>query len=287
MAGFLAVLLALTLAPLPALAGFQMTKAQYDEITSLASDVEKALEAGGVSKEESKVAGKVIQASLIASYSKGRTNAEANQAAAPVLDAFMVQPGASQRELTDAEYREVETSKAVIRDLIKDGLRPDTFDAAMVTAEKAMTKNLRAGEGRQSDIDGVRETAAQVTRPFFFLPPVTDPESPFHTDPPVFAESPAPRHSASSAPPPPADPLLNADPDSITATSDDGRVIVGKPDGEGGTGMTVTEFTPETGGDANNRGNSSTRTGSDNGKKDEKPKPSSSSSSSSGGGHHK
>ena len=283
-AGVLALALAVTLLPRPALAGYQLTAAQQAHITQATSTVGAALVNGGTSPQDADMAVRAIRASLTASYSRGLSEAEADKAAGPILNAYLKPQTANQpRELTDGEQSGLAAVKDELRQALGPKLLPPDAEAVAHTAVKTV-QQIDAYDTGESKLKAVGE----VVVPFLDLANLTDPESPWYGGPIVVKENAPPPAAASAAPP--EDPSANVDPDAITATSDDGRVIVGKPEGDGSTSMTVIEEDLNAG-QNNNSGNTKNRTGSDDGKKDKDKQPNNSgggnSSNHSGGGHHK
>jgi hypothetical protein len=273
----------------PAHAEFRLTRAQHEYVTRMANEVKAVLELGGKPQEVRNNVALAVQASLIASYARGLDQKKAEAEAEILLKPFYANPGATQRELGQLDALIIERTQAGVRAVVDPRLSPKYGDAVVFTVGAAAQSTLEKWE-TPTGLPGeaVSFLTEAATTAFRDLPPRSDPNSPFHHDEVLVASDPAPQPSVSSAPPP-ADPMQNADPDAITATTDDGRVIVGKPEGDGSTSMTVTEENLNAG-QNNNSGNTKNRTGSDDGKKDEKnnnQKNDSGSGNSNGGGHHK
>ena len=177
--------------------------------------------------------------------------------------------------------------------IVAPRLTPKHGDAVVYTVVNAARLNLQQSDSDEDAVDASVKVTKIAQDTFGHLPPLTDPNSPFHTDPiAVQGDAPPVQASTASAPPslqvnPNVDSTVNAD-GSITERSfgSNGQVITrtrypggpadppwddaNQPQPTASSGATQLDVLEEdlNAGQNNNSGNTKNRTGSDDGKKD-------------------
>jgi hypothetical protein len=125
-----------------------LTPAQEASIRDEMTGLGQMLVSGGKSPQEAKLAANAVGLCLGAAYGYGLSRAEAEAVCGEVLDAFIIQPGATHYELTPDDRAWISTKILGWSSELSLLLEPDQLAAAQSTMQACLEGYMRRGEER-------------------------------------------------------------------------------------------------------------------------------------------
>ena len=128
--------------------GQPLTPAQEASIREEMTALAPVLVVGGKTQQEAKLATHAVGTCIGAAYSHGLTRQQADRVCGLVLDAFIIQPGATHYELTPDDRAWLATKVLGWTGELSAVLDPDGVDAVRSTMQACLEGHLERGESR-------------------------------------------------------------------------------------------------------------------------------------------
>jgi hypothetical protein len=125
-----------------------LTPAQEASIREEMTGLGQMLVAGGKSPQEAKLAANAVGLCLGAAYGYGLSRAEAEAVCGEVLDAYIIQPGATRHDLTADDRAWISAKILGWSSELSLLLEPDQLAAAQSTMQACLEGYMRRGEER-------------------------------------------------------------------------------------------------------------------------------------------
>ena len=128
--------------------GQPLTPAQEASIREEMAALGAILVGGGKTQQEAKLAGHAVGTCIGAAYSHGLTRQQADRVCGLVLDAFIIQPGATFYQLTPDDRAWLSTKVLSWTDELSAVLDPDGVGAVQSTMQACLEGHMERGESR-------------------------------------------------------------------------------------------------------------------------------------------
>ena len=149
----LAALATLTIAWAPAVPEAKpLTPTQEASIRDEMAGLGAVLVSGGKSQQEARLATHAVGTCIGAAYSYELTRQQADRVCGLVLDAFVIQPGATSYQLTPDDRAWVSAKVVSWTDEVAAVLDPDEVEAVSSTMQACLESQLERGENREDSV---------------------------------------------------------------------------------------------------------------------------------------
>ena len=146
--------------------GQPLTEAQEASIREEMAGLGAVLVAGGKTPQEAQLAAHAVGTCIGTGYSYGLTRRQADRVCGLVLDAFIIQPGATFYQLTPDDRAWLTAQVLGWTDRLSKALEPDQLDAVRSTMHACLESYMERGETRQ----GAVERCAEGLLPMLDMP---------------------------------------------------------------------------------------------------------------------